>query len=792
MENDLFSFASQDQKAKPLSKEAERAASLRREIDRHNELYYIKAEPEISDFEFDKLLEELISLETKHPELATPDSPTQRVGGRPVSEFKPFEHVIRMQSLENTYARGELEEFDKMARGLVEADSLDYFVEPKIDGLAFSLHYTDGLLVAAATRGNGEVGDEITANVRTIRTIPLRIPTDAHYFEARGEIYMPKAGFLKLTEAQIERGDEPFKNPRNAAAGSIKLLDPAMTAKRPLDALLYGAGIIDGIPDPPTHAALTEMLRGFGLPVQPRTWFCHGMAEVMDAIDELEKMRHDFPFEMDGAVIKVNNRSLYKKLGSTAKAPRWARAYKYAPEQAETVIEAITVQVGRTGVLTPVAELRTVRLAGSDISRATLHNEDEIRRKDIRIGDHVMIEKAGEVIPAVIAVLPGKRTGSEIEFAMPSACPVCGEPTVRNADEVAIRCTNFLCPAQLVARVQHFASRDALDIEGLGERVAAALVDQNLISNPMDLFGIPEILLATLNLEPSGSYGGINDNTGTSLFQGEPVESVSGRVLGESNAKTIMEAISRGKNLPLGRWIYAIGIPGIGAKNARDLAGLHKDFEDFTKSDIIADAKRLYDLMEEADANNPNTQRVRALDIAARVECADRYARLSEEIKALGSRMAANGTAKSVKGSALKYTADVKPEACRAIHKFFNSDYGRDFLARMRELGLNPVGGGRKSASAPTGSFFDGKTVVITGTFHDGLDRNAAAELITNAGGKVVDSVSKNTDYLIVGDNPGASKTNKAAQLGTKTMDEAEMRQNLALPPASTQSSLLL
>ncbi len=790
MENDLFSFATQNQTSKPLSKETEMAAYLRSKIDHHNELYYVKAEPEISDFEFDKLLQELIALETKHPELITPDSPTQRVGGRPVSEFKSFEHVIPMQSLENTYARGELVEFDKMIRDLVHAESLDYVVEPKIDGLAFSLHYKDGVLTTAATRGNGEVGDEITANVRTIRTIPLRIPTDAHYFEARGEIYMPKAGFLKLTESQIERGEEPFKNPRNAAAGSIKLLDPSLTAKRPLNAILYGVGIIDGIPEPSTHAALTEKLRELGLPAQPRTWTCHGIAKVLEAIDELETMRHEFPFEMDGAVVKVNDRTLYKKLGSTAKAPRWARAYKYAPEQAETVIEAITVQVGRTGVLTPVAELRTVRLAGSDISRATLHNEDEIRRKDIRIGDHVMIEKAGEVIPAVVAVLPEKRTGSEIEFTMPTACPVCGDQTIRRAEEVAIRCTNFLCPAQLVARVQHFASRDALDIEGLGEKVAAALVEQNLISNPMDLFGISEILLSTLNLESSANYGSVKNNSNAALFQDE-VNTSSGRVLGESNAKTIMEAIRRSKTLPLGRWIYAIGIPGIGAKNARDLADLHKNFEDFTKSEIIADAERLYDLMDAADANNPNTQRVRAMDVSDRVECADKYALLSDEIEALGSRMVAAGTARSVKGSALKFTADVKPEACRAIHKFFNSDYGRDFVERMNELGINPVGGGGKSTGAPTGSFFDGKTVVITGSFHDGLDRNTAADLITNAGGKVVDSVSKNTDYLIIGDNPGASKTNKASHLGTKTMDESEMRVHLALPAVSTQSPSL-
>lgn len=809
MNDDLFSLPTQS--ANPETQDQLRIDELRNALEKHNERYYVNAAPDIADVDYDKLMAELVALEKKHPELMTPDSPSVRVGGRPLSEFKPYDHMIPMQSLDNTYAREEVAEFDSMLKKLLGVDSIEYVVEPKIDGLAFAVHYVDGVLVSAATRGNGDVGDEVTENVKTIRSLPLRIDTQAAFFEVRGEIYMPKSGFLKLTEEQIARDEEPFKNPRNAAAGSIKLLDPSLVAKRPLNAVMYGIGRVDGVVEPKTQVALTEQLRYFSMPVQPKTWLCRSIDDVFKAIDELEAMRHDFDFEMDGAVIKVNDRSLYKRLGSTAKAPRWARAYKYAPEQAETEIEAITVQVGRTGVLTPVAELRTVRLSGSDISRATLHNEDEIRRKDIRIGDHVMIEKAGEVIPAIVSVLTAKRTGTEIEFRMPSRCPECGEPAMRLPGEVATRCVNFLCPAQLAARVIHFASRDGLDIEGLGDRVAQALVEQNLISNPMDLFDKSEILLATLNLESSAGKvsGSIATASKTKASQTlfEIGGSAEGRILGEANAKTIMQAIQRSKTLPLSRWIYAIGIPGVGSTAANDIARMHDDFKSFADSKLIADAKKLYALMEDADRNNPNTQRVKAFDVASRVACADNFTRISNEIETLGLRMVSEGTAARAKGSSFKFTCLIKPEVCRAIDNFFSSSTGLEFVARMERHGINPLGGNpvnRRTKAASTATlglfeeppvnsqdrFFSGKTVVITGSFHDGLERNEVASLITEAGGRVTESVSDKTDYLVVGENPGGSKTSKAAKLDTQTMDEATLREKLGLPPCAKQSTL--
>ena len=433
--DDLFSFAAAtplppaktDASAAPTGPAA-RAAWLREELNRHTILYYRDAAPEISDAEFDRMMHELEALEKAHPELRTPDSPTQRVGGAPLEGFEPFAHLQPMQSLENTYNRGDLANFDAMVRSLAGRGEIDYAVEPKIDGLAFCAIYEHGTLRIAATRGDGMEGDDITANVRTIRSLPLHIPCQAERLEVRGEIYMPKKGFLALTEKQIARGEEPFRNPRNAAAGSVRLLDSRLVAERPLDVILYGMGLNQGVEEFPTHTAMTRFLHEQGFPTQPKVRLCHNLTEVLDAISELETLRHGFPFEMDGAVIKVNDRTLYPVLGATAKAPRWARAFKYAPEQAETVIEAISIQVGRSGVLTPVAEMRAVDLCGSRISRATLHNEGDIHRKDIRVGDHVLIEKAGEVIPAVVSVVKEKRTGAEVPFAMPETCPVATEP----------------------------------------------------------------------------------------------------------------------------------------------------------------------------------------------------------------------------------------------------------------------------------------------------------------------------------------------------------------------------
>ncbi|MBO7298599.1 MAG: NAD-dependent DNA ligase LigA [Kiritimatiellae bacterium] len=772
----------------PKTQIKQRIESLRAELERHTKLYYVDAAPEISDKEFDDMLAELRKLEDANPEFISPTSPTRRVGGEPISGFEPFSHIIPMQSLENTYALGEIAEYDALVRSLSGLDKIEYVVEPKVDGLAFCVHYKDGEFVAAATRGDGTTGDNVSQNVRTINSIPMRIPTTAPWVELRGEIYMPKAVFVELVAEQEARGEEPFKNPRNAAAGSLKLLDPRIVATRKLDAVLYAAGRLDGIEEPTTHAGLTKMMADLGFKTQPRSWICQGLDDVYKAIAELEQLRHSFPFEIDGAVIKVNDRTAYRTLGATAKAPRWARAYKYAPEQAETVVEAITVQVGRTGVLTPVAELRTVRLSGSDISRATLHNSDEIRRKDIRVGDHVMIEKAGEVIPAVVKVVTEARTGIEQEFVMPDKCPVCGSPVYQEPGEVAIKCGNFLCPAQLTRRIIHFASREALNIEGLGDKVAQALVDQQCLRTPLDLYNQDEAWLSTLSLEgalPNGVQPGcaVQQTLGCDINDSATKQ----RILGKANAHTIMNALQRARELPLARWIYAMGIPGIGATTAQDIARLHKDFYELANSKIVSDISSLYELMDEADYINPRSQRVHALGVEERVNCAERHTVVCDQIIELGERLVKEKLATKVKNANLKYTCVIKPEAARSLKQFFASDQGQQLLEHMRLYGINPETKLTVESSTP----LSGKKLVITGTLTT-MGRTQAVQLVINAGGRVADSVSKETDYLVIGEKPGSNKTTRAKELGITILTEDEFIA-LATPtsPVATPSVAL-
>ena len=528
------------------------------EIDRHDRLYYVEARPVIGDRDYDLLYEELLRLEHDYPQFRDPDSPTQRVSGAPVAGFKQVRHDPPMQSLDKTHSKGDLADFDAMVRK--EADGFTYLVEPKIDGVSISLRYEGGRLARAATRGNGIVGDDVTQNVRTIRSVPLALPAGAPaQLEVRGEIYMTRDGFVKLNAREEESGREPFANPRNACAGSLKQLDPKETATRPLDIVVYNAGGVgcDGFA---SHSEMIAAFRGWGFPTAPWTKSCATMQEVFAAIDELEGLRHSFRFEIDGAVVKIDERRFYSILGATAHGPRWARAYKYAPERAETVVESITVQVGRTGILTPVAELRPTELAGSVISRATLHNADQIARQDIRIGDHVWLVKAGDVIPAIESTIPEKRTGDERVFEMPTACPVCGGATAREDGEVAVRCVNPSCPAQLSRRIEHFASRNALDIRALGETVVDALVEKGMVSDPLDLFSMRVVDLYALD--------------------------VSGHRFGK-NATTVMDALAAARTLPLHRWLFAVGIPNVGVTVAHDIAAEHAKFSDLADSPVL-------------------------------------------------------------------------------------------------------------------------------------------------------------------------------------------------------------
>ena len=541
-----------------------RIAELRGLIEKANRDYYDLHQPTVGDRDYDLWEAELLRLEKENPEFATDDSPVRNVSGGVSEGFAKVTHEPPMQSLDKTHSKEELSDFDSYVRAQLHStpDTYTYLVEPKIDGVSLSLRYENGILVRAATRGNGRVGDDITANARTIKTIPQVLPDTApQTLEVRGEAYMTREGFVELNKRQAAAGLEEFANPRNACAGSLKQLDAKVTAERPLDVVIYNAGGVgcDGFA---SHSEMIAAFREWGFPVAPWSKSCKTMDEVFSAIDELQERRHSFQFEIDGAVIKIDERKFYDILGATAHGPRWARAYKYAPERAETIVESITVQVGRTGILTPVAELKPTELAGSVISRATLHNADQIARQDIRIGDHVWLVKAGDVIPAIDSVIPEKRAGSEQAFTMPTACPVCGGAVVRAEGEVAVRCVNPVCPAQLSRRIEHFASRNALDIRALGETVVDELVGQKLVSDPLDLFSLRAVDLYAVE--------------------------ISGHRFGK-NALTVMDALEAAKALPLHRWLFAMGIPNVGVTVAKDIAAEHGKLSELANSRVLLD-----------------------------------------------------------------------------------------------------------------------------------------------------------------------------------------------------------
>jgi len=530
-----------------------RHAELAAEIRRHDEAYYVHARPAISDAEYDRLYRELTELERDFPELVSPDSPTQKVGGAPISEFAPVRHLAPMLSLDNTYSQAEVREFVARVQRLLPEEKLEWVVEPKVDGVAINLRYENGTLAVGATRGDGVAGDDITANLRTIRNLPVRLKMvrPPARFEVRGEIYMTKAGFKKLNEQRVAQGEEPFANARNSCAGSLKQLDSRLVAKRPLALVAYGLGVAEGGPEFATHAEALAWLASAGLPGPDQQWLCRSADELVRAIEELDAIRREFPYDTDGAVIKLNSLAQRERAGFTSKAPRWAMAYKYAAEQAQTRLKGITIQVGRTGALTPVAELEPVFLAGSTISRATLHNEDELRRKDIRIGDTVIIEKAGEVIPAVVRVVLEKRTGAEAPYLFPKTCPDCGGKAQRagvgaGADDgetaVVWRCVNPACPAQVQGRIEHWCARGALDIEGGGTALAAQLVRQNLVLDVADLYALTSEQLLSLER------------------------------MGPKSAQNFLEAIQASKQRELWRLLFGLGILHVGAGVAKVLA----------------------------------------------------------------------------------------------------------------------------------------------------------------------------------------------------------------------------
>ena len=735
-----------------------RYASLVDEIGRHDRAYYVHAEPLISDQDYDRLYRELLDLEASHPELRTSDSPSQRVGGEPLEGFDTVQHALPMMSLDNTYSQDEVREFIDRVQKLLPDESLDWIVEPKADGIAISLRYEEGKFTVGITRGDGVSGDDVTKNLRTIRSIPLRIqPINEgelpSIFEARGEVIMTRSGFEKLNAERANNGEPLFANPRNATAGSLKQLDPALVSKRPLDIVLYGNGeVVDG-PRLNSQCVLFEMLGEFGFRTPEHIWHCSSAEKVVAAIEELDRIRESFDYDTDGAVIKLNRFDLRDRIGATAKAPRWAMAYKYAPEQAQTRLNRITIQVGRTGTLTPVAELEPVFLDGSTISRATLHNDEEICRKDIRVGDTVIIEKRGDVIPGVISVVKDLRPPDAKPFDMLSItnnkCPDCGGAIHKDEEFVAWRCMNQDCPAQAAQRLEHFAARTALDIECLGDIVSDKLIERNLVCSPLDLFDLNVEQLAPLNLGNAD----------------EP------RMFGEKNAIKLMGSVQRARKMGLDKWLFALAIPELGRTTASVLAKFHKDLATLANSEILNNVIELDELTEKAVLVNPRSRKNRPSSEADKTERENDYEQLVGQISRRVECLVNFGFASITKENGShppNYTTEVGPSVARSVLAWFASETGCETLDRLVELGIDP------QSSDPgqnnNRGVYVGKTFVITGTL-SGMSREEAKAKIEANGGKTTNSVSKKTDYLLAGEKAG-SKLAKAELLGVPVLDE--------------------
>ena len=797
-----------------------RHAELSAEIRRHDHAYYVEGRQLITDREYDQLFAELQKLEKEFPDFITPESPTQRVGGMPSEKFARVKHLVPMLSLdkveasdhptkdeepdhdkrnraqdENTLA--ELRAFDATIRKQLGRDQIQYIIEPKVDGVSISVHYRHGKLTLGVTRGDGTEGDDITANLKTVRSIPLELncKNPPALIEVRGEAYMAIDEFEALNAKLVAAGEKPFPNARNATAGTLKQLDPKLVAQRPIRAVFYATGAVDGI-EFKTHSEMLETLAKLGLPTQKLWWVCDGIEEVLkiyaDKVvahyDEEKDLRRQLPYEIDGIVLKVNTLADWAKIPGRSRAPCYAIVHKPVPwiTPAETVLKAITVQVGRTGVLTPVAELEPVFVQGSTISRATLHNEDEIRRKDIRIGDTVVVRKAGMVIPEIFEVVKTKRPAGAKEFDLfahvGGKCPACGGPIakdkIKTSDgkmsreereageggkdlfssvpsptsrpsrdsasdvQVAWRCQNIAgCPAQLMRRVEYFAQRKALDLESLGGIVAEKLVERGLVKEPLDLFDLKLEVLGKLNL-------GTDD---------EP------RVFGEKNATKILDALQRAKIAPLSRWIHALAIADVGEATAKQLAATHDSLEALADSEVLRDIRDLGAKESERAEISPRSRKNPPKNEAEKAKREQRDAELKAEIAAIESRLETGGLKAKL--------VEVGPVAATSVLDYFASTAGKKVLARIRELKIKPVSE-KAAIAATTKGAFAGKTFVLTGTLPT-LTREETTAKIEAAGGKVSGSVSKKTDFVLAGAEAG-SKLAKAQELGVKILSEKE------------------
>ena len=757
---DLFEFAASQQQAQQTPQE--RYAELCKIVRHNNELYYAQAQPEISDAEYDKLYREIEELEREYPEFITPESPTQRVGNDLSEGFRKVTHPSPMQSIDDIFEHkpgegetdAELVEFYQRLCNSLGQNAPRVTVEPKIDGCAVTLLYRQGKLAYAATRGDGRTGDDITANVRTIKSVPFTLPAGApELLEVRGEIYMPSADFDQLNAERDADGLPAFANPRNATAGTIKLLDAAEVARRPLRFLAHGLGVYEG-PALATTRDFTDLLDRMGIPRNQPVIYADSLEETRAAVQQVNELRRNLGYGTDGAVIKLDDIALRESLGSTARAPRWAAAFKYLPEQKETVLRGISIQVGRTGVLTPVAELEPVQLSGTTVSRATLHNQDEIERKDIRIGDTVLMEKSGEIIPAVVHVVMSKRPAEAVPYSLYDAvggvCPSCGAPIAQEEGQVAWRCTNFTCPAQAAMRTTYFCRREALDIENLGGTVAEALVNRGMISTPLDLFSLTVEQLGALNL-------------GTDE---EP------RRFGEKNAAKALSALDAARHLPLERWLTAFGIPTIGTVTARTTAKYHRNLTELATGQFLNLLVQLEEGVEQFNALNP---KARANKGADKEQLQAQQEELKAQLTATAADFITRGYVQLEADGAnkLKFTNPLGSVSTRKLLAYFNSAAGQAVLQTLGELNINPASAGftenlNNQAEGP----LSGKTFVLTGSLS--RPRPEFEKMIAAAGGKATGSVTKNTTYLVAGEG-GGSKRDKAAKLGIPVIGEEEL-----------------
>ena len=696
----------------PSATDCHRAAELRETIARHDHLYHVLDAPEIADAEYDRLFAELVALEAAHPELAVPDSPTQRVGGAPLDAFDEVVHEVPMLSLANAFDASGVADFDRRVRerlDLGEGEEVEYVAETKLDGIAVSLRYEGGRLAVAATRGDGTRGEDITANVRTIRSIPLGLAGGGYpeSLEVRGEVYLPLDRFERLNEEQRARGEREFVNPRNAAAGGLRQLDPRATRTRRLMFFCHGAGDAAGIPSASTHRDLLRRMDEWGLRVSPDVRVVHGVCGCVEYYREIEARRESLGYQIDGVVYKVNRLDEQRRLGAVSRAPRWALAHKFPAEEAVTTLLGIDVQVGRTGSLTPVARLDPVFVGGVTVTNATLHNQDEIARKDVRVGDRVVVRRAGDVIPQVLRVVdPEKRAPDAPRFEMPETCPVCGAPVVRMEGQAATRCTAGLgCPAQRKEAIRHFASRRAMDIEGLGEKLVDQLVEKRFVATIADLYRLE----------------GRRDDI-TALER-----------MGELSAKNLLEAIKGSQDLPLPRFLYALGIPEVGEATAGSLA------RHFGK---------LF--------------RIREADEAALAE-----------------------------------VRDVGPIVAAHVAAFFeaNREVVDDVMVAARPAPVpveRPAAEDGDNVAAGPGDEtvpLAGKVFVLTGTL-PGMTRDDAKARIEALGGKVTGSVSRKTDYLVAGESPG-SKLKKALELEVAVLDEGGLLDKLSTSAAAPSATAI-